>query len=489
MSLAKRVISSTVWNTAAGWISWGVLFGRGVLLARWLPVDVFGTYALASSVVGLSALVAHLGMSYAFLHRAKEVENEELATAVFFTLGLVSALTMVTVLGLSTFVFASGSLRTALFLLTGTSSVSMLTNVPVQVLARRVVYRRLALLKLAHSVLATPISLALAWKGVTLWALLSYDMTNVLLAVLVLYVWRPVWRPRLAWSPQVVRYLLRFGGRSFLVGLLYKALDRIDDLWVGIYLGQTALGFYSKAYSFATYPRRVVAEPVAAVAAGTYAELKGNRQQLSQAFFRTTALLVRCGFLIGGGLTLIAPEFIRLVLGEKWLPMLNPFRLMLVFTLLDPLKLTIGDVFIAVGKPERLISIHLMQLVVMVVGLYALGPVLDIVGVALAMDSMLVLGIGLLLWQLRKYVDFSARELFLVPFLALAAGMILASSVLLVPGMLGADWRTGGAKLAIFVFVYVGMSAVLERRQIRVMIAALARQSPLQSRRQELGDR
>ena len=489
MSLAKRVISSTVWNTAAGWISWGVLFGRGVLLARWLPVDVFGTYALASSVVGLSALVAHLGMSYAFLHRAKEVENEELATAVFFTLGLVSALTMVTVLGLSTFVFASGSLRTALFLLTGTSSVSMLTNVPVQVLARRVVYRRLALLKLAHSVLATPISLALAWKGVTLWALLSYDMTNVLLAVLVLYVWRPVWRPRLAWSPQVVRYLLRFGGRSFLVGLLYKALDRIDDLWVGIYLGQTALGFYSKAYSFATYPRRVVAEPVAAVAAGTYAELKGNRQQLSQAFFRTTALLVRCGFLIGGGLTLIAPEFIRLVLGEKWLPMLNPFRLMLVFTLLDPLKLTIGDVFIAVGKPERLISIHLMQLVVMVVGLYALGPVLDIVGVALAMDSMLVLGIGLLLWQLRKYVDFSARELFLVPFLALAAGMILASSVLLVPSILGADWRTGSAKLAIFVLVYVGLSAVLERRQIRVVFAALARLNPLQSRRQELSDR
>lgn len=475
MSLARRTITSTAWNSIATWVSRVITIMRSVLLARWLPVDVFGVYALANSVIGLSATVAHFGMASAFLHRAPETENEEQAAATFFTLKLISTLIMVTLLSLGALAFTSGSLRTALLLLTGTAGASQLISVPKQVLARRVVYRRLALLSLAQAILTTLVVLGLAWQGATLWALLSSNVTNTLLAILALYIWRPVWRPRLAWSPQVVRYFLSFGCRSFLGSFLYQALDRVDDLWVGAYLGEIPLGFYSKAYSFATYPREVLAGPVSTVVAGAYAELKTKRQQLSQAFFRVNALLVRSGFFMGGLLALVAPEFIRLVLGEKWLPMLNAFRLMLLFTLFDPIKRTTGDLFVAVGRPEWLVKIRLTQLVVMVVGLYLLGPLLGIAGVALAVDGMLVLGIGLLLRHARKHVDLSIQRLFLAPSLALIAGMILARGALLIPDVWGSDWRTAGVKLVVFVAVYAGVLVVFERRQLQAMTAYLER--------------
>lgn len=473
MNLARRSITSVAWNSIANWASWGVLVVRSVFLARWLPVDVFGVYAMASSVMSMATIVVEFGMASAFTHRAPETEDEEETAAVHFTLKLIASFLLILVMGTGTLIFAEGPLQTALLLLTATSAVNQLTQTPQRILVRRVVHRRLSLMNIVDAALTTLVVLVLAWQGATLWALLATSISSTLIAIFALYIWKPVWRPRIMWSPKIVRYFLSFGSRSFLASLLYRALDRVDDLWVGAYLGDTALGFYSKAYSFATYPRKMLAVPVNAVAGGTYAELKTDRRRLSQAFFRVNALLIRSGFFMGGLLALVAPEFIRIVLGAKWMPMLEAFRLMLVFTLFDPIKTTIGHLFVAVGKPERLVKIRMAQLAVMVIGLYLLGRLWDIAGVALAVDAMLVLGIGLSLWYAKKYVDISIRRLLLAPFLALSVGMILGRGALLIPGILGADWRTAGAKFVVFSTIYIITLILLERRQMYVITRSL----------------
>jgi PST family polysaccharide transporter len=270
-----------------------------------------------------------------------------------------------------------------------------------------------------------------------------------------------------------VRYFLRFGSRSFIAATLQYALDRVDDLWVGSYLGDTAMGLYSRAYTFATYPRRILAAPLNTVSVGTYAELKAARKRLSQAFFRINAFLVRSGFLAAGLFALVAPEFIRLLLGVKWLPMLSAFRLMLAYTMFDPLKLTVANALVAVGKPERIARARFAQLAVLVTGLFLMGPSLGIAGVALAVDGMLVVGIVVLLWEVRRYVDFSLTRLFGAPGLALGIGMIMARGAIMLPGVLGSDWRTGSVKGAVFLAVYTGILLVLERRHLLKMVRFL----------------
>ena len=186
--------------------------------------------------------------------------------------------------------------------------------------------------------------------------------------------------------------------------------------------------------------------------------------RLSQAFFRTNALLVRSGFFLAGLLALIAPEFIGILLGEKWLPMLEAFRLMLVFTLLDPIKMTVSDLFIAVGRPELVVRVRLVQLVIMIIGLYTLGFRFGIAGVALAVDVMLVVGISVLLFQARRYVDFSARKMFAVPSIALAAGLAAtAAAVSLVHPWLSSDWWSATVKVVLFTTCYLGLLVVFER--------------------------
>ncbi|MEZ4637590.1 MAG: oligosaccharide flippase family protein [Caldilineaceae bacterium] len=155
--------------------------------------------------------------------------------------------------------------------------------------------------------------------------------------------------------------------------------------------------------------------PINSVATGTYAELKTDRTRLSKAFFRSNALLVRSGFLFAGLLTLLAPEMIRILLGDKWLPMLDIFRLMLIFVLLDPIKLTIASLFSATGNPQIMVWTQLIQLAIPAIGLFTLGQWYGTLGVAVSVDVMIVVGVALLLWQSRKFVDYSIRHLFLMP--------------------------------------------------------------------------
>lgn len=440
-------------------------FGRSIILARLLPIEVFGIYALASSITSLTAPIASFCTGSAFLHRSEETQDEDYAAAIQFTLRLITTSLWIISLIIVGLVFTEGDNRVALCALAVIRGAAHLTETAKMILNRRVVHRRLAILQLVDATVSIVTIVAMAWFGATLWALLSGDIITLIVNCVGLYIWRPVWRPHLAWEPKIVRYYLSFGSRTLLATLLSRALDRVDDLWTGIFLGNTPLSFYARAYRFATYPRSILANPILAVTRGTYAELKEKRLQLSKAFFRVNALLIRSGFLLAGLLALVAPEFIRLLLGERWLPMLDAFRLMLVFTLFDPIKLTVGNLFVAVGKPELVVKARAIQLIVLVIGLFSLGLNWSISGVAVAVDIMLVVGIAILLWQARTYVDFSLGKLIGAPVIALILALILGLSATTLPRLTSSDWISAIAKTTVFSAVYLALLLILERRQ------------------------
>jgi O-antigen/teichoic acid export membrane protein len=431
-----------------------------------LPVEAFGTYSFAGAIVGISVVLVSFGIDWAFVHRAPETEDEGLAAASHFTLILILMLIWALFHIVGAFVFASGQRRVALLVVTFGAAGAQLTKTPQMILIRRVVHRRLALLRLVNTILPSVVAVGLAWQGVSLWALLSTDLMALVSNVIVLYLWRPVWKPRLLWSTVQIKYFLRFGARNTLTALLLKAVNEVDDLWIGFALGERALGFYARAYSFALYPSQILATPVNAVATGSYAELKGDRERLSKAFYRINALLVRSGFLLSGMLLLVAPEYIRLILDPKWLPMLNTFRLMLVFTLLDPIKATVGNLFIAVGQPEALVRARLVQLAVLLFGLIVLGKRWGLAGCALAVDIMALVAMAILFAQARRHVDFSLWRLFGVPCLALAAGTAVALGAGTWFGSSAHDWQTASLKACTLCVVYGGILLVLERDQV-----------------------
>ncbi len=470
MNLARRSITSVSWNFAANTATVGILALRMILLTRWLSPEIFGTYAFAYAIVVLTAIIPNFGMGQAFIHRAPQTENEHEAAAVHFTLRLMFTSIWAIILLTGALLLSSGELKSALLVIIPVSFGIQMTQTPSLILRRRVAHKRLATADFIDVILTSIVALSLAWRGAGLWALLATDIVSLSVKGGILYLWRPIWKPQLQWNSELVRYYLKFGSRAFIADALSTTLDRIDDLWTGIFLGQAALGIYSRAYSFATYPRKLLAAPVNAVAGGTYAELKEDRLGLSQAFFRINALLIRAGFLLAGALALVAPELVFL-LGEQWQDMLIPFRLMLLFILLDPIRLTISLLFMAVGQPQRLVQARTVQLVVLIIGLLILGTNWGINGVALAVDIMLLIGIIIMLRQARRFVDFSIKRLFSVPLLAVSAALSLTLIVLTAVPLQNV-WLLALIKLLLFSAVYLIIWLTFEWRDTKRMLNA-----------------
>jgi len=466
MSLSQRSVRSVKWNTVATIMGFPVGFIQTVLLARLLPVEYFGVFAAVTSIIGLSSIFFEFGLSNAFIHRSPETEDEQKAVAVFFTLYLaLNTIWLIVMVAYGSLALA-GLQRYVLIPMVFANFLTRITNPPRVLLIRRVQHRRLAVLDLITGVSSAIISISIAWFTRSIWALMISTVLTLLWSVLGLYVWKPVWKPRLAWDPSVVRYYFSFGARSLVNNVADGILDNSDNLWTSRYLGNVILGYYSRAFKFAIYPRILLSTPVNQVALGTYAELKYDRQRMSKAFFQTNFFLSRAGFLIAGCLVVIAPNFIRLLIGARWLPMLDAFRLMLVFALLDPIKVTISGVLMAVGKPERITIVRFAQITTLIVGLFVLGIRYEISGVALAMDLMIIVGTVLLLIFVRPFVDFSLWRLFGLPVIGLLVGFVIYGLVYnLIPVHLS-DWLAIIIKTGLFCLGYLSVLFLLEREQL-----------------------
>ncbi|MCA9951640.1 MAG: oligosaccharide flippase family protein [Anaerolineales bacterium] len=473
MSLATRTITSISWKGSTNILRIVILLARSIILARLLAVEVFGIYASAVVVVTITAVLFNFGLGGAFLYISNQGVSEKQAAAVHFTLNLLFKLIWAAILILFAFFFMQGLEQIALIVVALANGLFMLTYTPQLILSKRVVHRRLALMDVTSDIFASAVAVLLAFRGAGLWALLATNIIAGMVSVFVLYIYRPVWVPHFLFSRELIRRYLAFGWRNVWADFFQVLLNRLDDFWTAVYLGAYSMGLYSRAYAFALYPQKILAEPANSVTMGVYAEISHDRHKLSQAFFRINALLLRAGFLLAGIFALIAPEFIHLIIGDKWLPFLEAFRLMLLFTMLEPVKLTISYLFVAVGKPEIVVRIRLIQLVVLGIGLFVMGLLWDIAGVALAVDLMLFIGIALLLWRAREFVDISVRKLFQAPLLALLIAGISVLLTLKLPFATISYWHSGIVKLILFVPIYILLLYWQEKRDFHNMIRAL----------------
>jgi len=474
MNLARRSVTSSIYNISANVISTVSSIAGSILLARLLEPEAFGLFAFVSSIVTLTAALPAFGFPAAFMHKTggKNSMNEEILR-VYFTLRLVSSSLWAIGMTAAVALFAPEHTRWTFAILIGAAFVTQQTTTIDAILTRRIQFQRLAIMQATVALTTTGVSLMLAWQGFGLWALLAGRITAVLVEVIILYAVRPVWRPRLGWSRELVHYFIQFGSQVFGGSMLMQMLDRVDDIWTGYALGDRALGFYDKAFGFAVYPRQLLAAPIAQVAAGTFAQLRDDRVRLSRTFSMLNILLVRANFAVAALMWLVAPEFIHLVIGDKWLPMLTAFRLMLVYALFDPIKGMVASLLGLAGVPKKVLRTRLVQLLVMLTGLVTLGPRFGIAGVATAVDIMLVAGIVIFYREARRFVDFSLLRFVSVPALAMGLGLLLVYSLLPWSGIKEFTWSAAGAKIGIFGFAYAAVLILLEKGLLKEMFDML----------------
>lgn len=190
--------------------------------------------------------------------------------------------------------------------------------------------------------------------------------------------------------------LLDFGQWIFASSVVVFLVTTGDDAFVGWYLGTVSLGIYQVGFRLSNAPATEVAHVIGNVMFPSVSKLQDDTEQVRRLFSHALILVCVLAVPMSIGMILIAPEFVIVVLGENWLPMVPVMQVLSGAGLLRALAALTGPVYQGLGIPEWEVYENLFRLVTIVFSIWPLSEAFGATGAAasvlLAIGSSLIFG-------------------------------------------------------------------------------------------------
>lgn len=440
MNLRGPTLHGIRWTAVENLLS--VLFGVATvaILARLLQPHDFGLMAVVTVVVGLSLVFADLGISNALIHQ-QEVDEAQLSTLYWLNvLGGAAIYLVLLALAVPLARFYGEPELVPLVAIAGLATVVQSLGQQFNVLLRKDLrFELLARIGIASRLFALVAAIGLALAGFGVYALVGSSLAStVLSAALTAAAGRHLHRPRLRFQPARVRHFLGFGAYQVGEGTIAYLTANLDNLLIGRLAGAEALGLYSVAKQFVTYPAQVVAPVVSRVAMPLMARMQDDIPRLRALYLDAVGHLSSLNFPIYAAIAVFAPEITALLFGPGWEAAVPLMRILAIHAALRSVGSPAGSLILARGR-ARLAFWWNFALVFLTAAAVLVGARYGAAGVAWALlllqAALQVPNWRLLVWPLcgAHWGDYAAR--ILRPAAAAAMGALAGgAAALALPG-------------------------------------------------------
>ena len=428
-SLSQRVIRSGFWVFSLRITERAFSLIRLIILARILAPHDFGLMGIAMLTMATLETFSQTGFQAALIQKK---ENTELYLDAAWTIMIIRGLILFTILYFiapyAAIFFKSPQAKPIIRIIGFSILFQAFTNIGVIYFRKELEFNKQFIYQLSGTLadFIVAISAALILKSV--WALVFGLLAGNFVRLVVSYLIHP-YRPHLTFDLGKAKELFGFGkwilGSSILVFLLTQG----DDIFVGKLLGATALGFYQMAYRISNIPATEITHAISQVTFPAYSKLQDNIPKLREAYLKVLQVTAFLSFPIAGLIFVLAPEFTKIFLGEKWMPMVPAMQILVFAGLVRSIAATTGPVFHAVGKPKIDTKWQIIRLLVLAALIYPFTIKWGILGTSIVVFlSIFVSNIGFSFDAIKitkcRFIEFSK-----VIVLPLINGMVMVSSM------------------------------------------------------------
>lgn len=434
---ASNAFGWSLLNTTAS--RFGTL-GIGIVLARVLGPEQFGTFAVA--LVALMAVLSfnELGVSLAIVRWptdpaqiAPTVNTISLiSSTVICGLGWVGAPAFTTAMGNPE---ATDVVRVLIISVLINGAVAS----PAALLQRGFQERTRMGIDQVNVWVGALASLALALTGMGAMALAIGRLLGSILSGILFIKASPL-PYRFGWAKEHAMPLMRFGLPLAGTSIIVFAIGYADQLTAGAILGATALGFYVLAFNLSSWPGSIISQPLRRVAPAAFAAVQGTPARMQQSvlvlFGVVGAATIPAFFAIAGA----ARPLVSLVYGDVWLPAAVALFWLVIAALCKIFNDLIYDYIVVLGRTGIVFLIQSCSLVVLLPTLILGAHFGGLAGVAMAQACISALVVlPLYLWQLRR-IGISVGSVLgrlVVPFVT---GIVAGASAWSISIWIGNPW-------------------------------------------------
>jgi len=398
--VASRALSWSFVNTAVS--RFGTL-AIGIVLARVLGPEAFGTFAVAT--VALVAILSfnELGVSLAIVRW--QGDPKEIAATVT-TISVVSSVLLTTAGYFAAPSFASAmgdpSATEVVRLMMVCILINGLVATPAALLQREFRQGQRMVIDQVNVWVGAILSVSLALGGMGAMSLAIGRVAGTVLSAILFIVYSPL-PLRFGFNKSKARQLLKFGLPLAGSSVIVFAVGYADQLTAGAMLGATALGYYVLAFNLASWPVSMFSQPLRSVAPAAFARLQHDREAMTGALRSIIGLLASvtipvCLFLAGA-----AEPIIDFVYGLEWapaVPVLTWLAILAAFRIFFELAY---DYLVVLGRSGLIFTVQVVWLVVLIPGLILGATLYGLPGLA-AVQVLIaaVVVVPFYLWEFHK---------------------------------------------------------------------------------------
>ncbi len=383
-TLSQRVVKGGFWVFFLRIINLGFSLIRLIILARILSPNDFGLMGIALLTMSTLETFSQTGFQQALIQKKEDIKSYlNSAWTVLILRGFILFIILYFIAPYAVIFFDSPEAKLIIRVIGFSILFQAFTNIGITYFKKELEFNKEFIYQFAGTLadFIVAISAVLILRNV--WALVFGLLAGNIVRCFVSYLIHP-YRPRLSSDLRGAKELFGFGkwimGSSILVFLITQG----DDIFVGKLLGVTALGFYQLAYRISNMPATEITHVISQVTFPVYSKLQDNIPKLREAYLKVLQVTAFLSFPIAGLIFILAPDFTKIFLGEKWMPMVPAMQALVGWGAIVSLIAGISPVFMSIGKPKIITKMQAIQTILLLILIYPLTKYWGILGTSLA---------------------------------------------------------------------------------------------------------
>lgn len=389
--LTARALKWNVIDRVASQILYAV---TGIVLARELSQEAFGTVGALLVFQAFALLFVDSGFSYALIQRKRPTETDY-SSVLWFNLLIAVAIYIILWFSAPLIAELFGGndemvpLSRVMFL---TFIINAAAIVQTNRLMKQMNVRPIALINALALAAGGVAGIWLAVTGAGAWAIVWQSITINTVKTGGLWIYCR-WMPQFKLSMRSVRSLFRVGGSMMLTSFLNTLFINIYSFIIGNRAGLVPLGYYSQSDKWSKLGITSVTQVLTSSFLPALSEVQDDAERyrrMVRKMNRFTAYLLFPAMLF---LLVAAAPLFHVLFGEKWDPSVILFQILLIRGIFTVLNTLYNNYMLSLGHSRPIFRLELLRDVVAAAGIAVTLPFITI-----STPSNIVAGLEILLW-------------------------------------------------------------------------------------------
>ncbi len=482
----KTILSALIWKFLERFGVQGTQFVLQIILARLLDPEHYGVLSLMVIFTALANVFIQRGFNTALIQN-KDVTEEDYSS-VFWVTMTVAVLLYSGFFAAAPFIaqyYEMPDLVQPFRVLCLVLFPGALNSIQLAKVSRALDFKKVFRSNVAAIVVSGATGIVLAYLGAGLWALVAQNLTNVLVACMVM--WFTVrWRPRRVCNLRRVKVLFAYGWKLLVSGLMDTLYQDLRSLVIGKKYSSDTLGFYNRGKQFPQFIINAVNTSVQSVLLPAMSAKQDDKAQVKVMMRKSITVSAYIIFPMMAGLAGVAEPLVRLLLTDKWLPCV-PYMQIYCFTFaFYPVHTCNLQAINAMGRSDVFLKLEIIKKLMGVTALVIAVAFFDS-PIAIALTGIVTCLINCFVNASpnKKLVGYSYFEQIKDILPSMLGSLVMCGCVLAVQILKLNSFVTMAIQVFLGVAVYVAISAVFKLEPYRFLLGMIKRILLKQKRKED----